>query len=396
MKLNYTIIFLILLTFQLNGQENVFVLIDVSKSGARLYKEIEGENLILDIVSAGYSNSKYPEWKVLDETISDINIKKIIAGNGASLISNNSIVGLIEIGDYNRHLEKKSFSRISSSNSYSDFIKDNYPKDVWKDNNTIIDLPVAWLASFLKSQNLKEYYLFILSDEQQDKGNPGSKIQFSQEDNKLIADYGKGSRKPEKICTLNANLSNAGMFLTIWKIDLSSNPIPPNNNTGIIIPPPETCIIELTSLKGGTSTNPIEVKGKQITISWFCKNAPDGAQYKIRFSPVDNQNQKAQSFTSSGNSYNIANILDGKWRISITPGSDNFVATSANTIINVNTGGNLWFIWLLLIAGFGYGGYWYWKKTQNDKLKKLNSISDTDSFISGSTINTKSENSGYF
>jgi len=53
-------------------------------------------------------------------------------------------------------------------------------------------------------------------------------------------------------------------------------------------------------------------------------------------------------------------------------------------------------LWLLLLAALGGGGYWYWKKTQYDKIKKLNSMSNNDSFSSGSTLNTNSDSSGYF
>ncbi len=398
MKRLLCILLLFLVAFEIYAQENVFVFVDVSISGAKRFKEAAGRNIINDIVLATYTNSKHPEWKLLDNinTITYNNIKQIINGGGNALISNNSVVGIIEIGDYNRHLKNRAFDRISPTNNFDDFLKTNYPGNVWKDQKTIIDLPMAWLASFLKSENISNYYLFVLSDEQTDKGKPGTGIQYTETDKRLIADYGKGSKRPEKICTFNAIENGKDMFLTIWSVDLSGNPITPTTNTGIVIPPSEVYKIELTTFKGGTSPKPIVHNDNKITIGWFCKNAPKNAQYKIRVSPIGISDEKAQTYTATGNSYNVSNLTNGKWKITVSTSSPNFEASSATTTVEINSGGSYWFLWLLLIAALGGGGYWYWKKTQDDKIKKLNSMSHNDSFSNGSTLNTNSDNSEYF
>jgi len=379
MKRLLYILLLFFVAFKISAQENVFILVDVSKSGMKKFKEKAGKNIIQDIVMATYSTSKHPDWKLLDNinTITNINIKQIINSKGSPLVTNNSVVGILEIGDYNRHLNNRAFERISPTKSFEDFYKTNYPINVWKDNNTIIELPMAWLASFLKSENISNYFLFVLSDEQQDKGNPGTGSHYSIEDKRLIADYGKGSKKPEKICTFNAIENGKDMFLTLW----------------IIIPPSEVFKIELTNFKGGTSSKPIIHANNKLTITWSCKNPPKNAQYKISISPKPDPSFKP--ILTTGYGYNL-NLDDGKWRITVSSGSADFNASSATTTIEINSGGSYWFLWLLLIAALGGGGYWYWKKTQDDKIKKLNSMSNNDSFSSGSTLNTNSDNSGYF
>jgi hypothetical protein len=398
MKRLLYILLLFFVAFQISAQENVFILVDVSKSGVKKFKEKAGKNIIQDIVMATYSTSKHPDWKLLDSinTITNINIKQIINSKGSPLVTNNSVVGILEIGDYNRHLNNRAFERISPTKSFEDFYKTNYPINVWKDNNTIIELPMAWLASFLKSENISNYFLFVLSDEQQDKGNPGTGSHYSIEDKRLIADYGKGSKKPEKICTFNAIENGKDMFLTLWSVDLSGNPITPTTNTGIIIPPSEVFKIELTNFKGGTSSKPIIHKENKLTIGWFCKNAPKNAQYKIRISPIGISGEKTQTYKATGNSYSVSNLSNGKWKITVSSDSANFNASSATTTIEINTGGSYWFLWLLLIAGLGFGGYLLKKKIDADKLEKLNSMSNNDSFSSGSTLNTNSDNSEYF
>ena len=396
MKRLLLLLFFIALIFQIKGQNNVFVMVDVSQSGARQFKEKEGQSLIADIILANYTKNNHPDWKVLDDTITDSKIKQILMGKGSSLVANNSVVGVLEIGNYNRHLTHKSFDRLTSNSDFTSFLSRNYPKNVWTDSKTIIELPMAWLAGFLKNENLTEYFVFIISDEQQDKGNPGSLTQYSYEDKKMIADYGKGSKKPEKICTLNASSNGKEMFLTIWKIDLTGNPIKPITNTGIVIPEGESLKIELTTFKDGTIQKPCTVNNNKFTVSWFCKNAPKNMQYKIKLSPNNISGEKPQSYITAGNSYSFQNIADGTWKISIQAASPEFKASSANSTIEVNAGGPTWLYWLLPIAGIIGGGVWWMRKMKNDKIKKLNSFSDNDSFSSGSKINTNSDSSGYF
>lgn len=389
---------LFLVAFRVTAQENVFIFVDVSQSGARTFKESEGRKIVQDIVLASFSKAKYPDWKLFDSisSITNNNIKQILNGSGMPLVMNNSVVGIIEIGNYNRHLSNRVFDRISTTTNFNDFLNKNYPSNVWKDDRTIIDLPMAWLASFLKSEYINNYYLFVLSDEQSDKGNPGTGIKYSNEDKKLIAEYGKGTKKPEKICTFNAVENGKEMYLTIWSVDLSGNPITPTTNTGIVIPSSEIFKIELTSFKGGTINKPIVHKSNKFTISWSCKPTPKNAQYKIRLSPSNVTREKTQTYTTSETSYSFSNISSGKWKILVSAASPDFNASSATTYIEVDPGSQYWFLWILLVIALGGLGYWYWKKRQNDKIKKLNSLSNSDPFSSSSTLNTNSDNSGYF
>ena len=249
MKRLFFIFSLVTLTNFLNAQNNVFVFVDVSKSGAEELKKNDAKSIILDIDMAAFSLSKYPSWKLIDEmnTISEPAIKSILSGSGSPLTSNNSVVGIVEIGEYGRHISSKVFSRISPNQDFKTFMSTSYPVKVYKDNCTLIDLPLAWLASYLKSIPISDYYVFIVSDNKQDTKCQSS---FTSLDYKLIADYGKGTNQLKKIATLQGNAGGQILFITIWKINLANIVIPPNTGTGIIIPPPiidSTITITITS-----------------------------------------------------------------------------------------------------------------------------------------------------
>ena len=126
MKRLYTILSLTICTLSVYAQNNVFVLVDVSKSGAKTLKEKDAKNITEDIVSASFSLNTYHSWKLIDDlnTISDPNLKLIFTGSGSPfpLASNNSVVGLVEIGNYGRNLSNKVFSRLSPSQDFRTFI----------------------------------------------------------------------------------------------------------------------------------------------------------------------------------------------------------------------------------------------------------------------------------
>jgi hypothetical protein len=154
--------------------------------------------------------------------------------------------------------------------------------------------------------------------------------------------------------------------------------------------------IELTSYSGGTPVKPVPVNTNKFTISWSCKNAPGNVQYKIKLSPINIPSEKTQVFTTANYSYNFQNLSDGKWKITIFSNNSDFEATSANTTIEVRTKGSSFALWLLLFVALSVGGYFYWKKLQEDKLKKLNSSSGRDSFTSSTTNNSNTDKTGYF
>lgn len=370
---------LFFVAFQANAQENVFILVDVSKS-VKQNELLNAKQLVKDILTGNPINSNV--------FITDGNAQPTLLRAGSKIM-------IMPLGE--RTTVMNYIPNIVDVNNQAEilsFIEQNFPITP-RDNWTYISLAKARMAEIAKKKNINNYKLIFVSDNISD--DFGGRPNYSAYEQQLVDGYNTQSNPVREEPGIRIKLISKNAFsVFIQKIDVSGY-TPPNivgsQSIDSISAPLK---IELTTFKGGTSSKPIVHKENKITIGWFCKNAPKNAQYKIRVSPIGISGEKTQTFTATGNSYNVSNLSNGKWKITVSLDSTNFNASSATTTIVINSGGSYWFLWLLLIAALGGGGYWYWKKTQDDKIKKLNSMSNNDSFSSGSTLNTNSDNSGYF
>jgi hypothetical protein len=398
MKRLLYILVLFFVAFQANAQENVFILVDVSKS-VKQTELLNAKKLVNDVLTGSYNGSSYFSTNRPTPTFN---------------FTSGSLIAIMHFGDKNTFTSSNAIlHKINNINEVSNLISSEFrtnPTDDW----TYLELATAQCANFaMKGNGITKYTLVIVSDNTSDH-LPNGKSGYNSTEQDLVnllptisntsagTNYIYNYRKAFTVLFQKINLSGSAF------VDSDGDGVPdhidkcPDTPTGTKVnfdgcPDDEGHLkIELTNFKGGTSSKPIIHKDNKLTISWFCKNAPKNAQYKIRVSPINITGEKTQTYTATGNSYNLSNLSNGKWKITVSSASPNFDVSSATTTIEVNTGGSYWFLWLLLIAALGGGGYWYWKKTQDDKIKKLNSMSNNDSFSNGSTLNTNSDNSGYF
>ncbi len=388
---------LFFVAFQANAQENVFILVDVSKS---VYQSelTNAKKLVSDVLTGQYSSSS------------------VFSTNGTTPSFNFSSGGyfaILHFGDKGTVTNSNpTVHKVNNSNEVLSIINNEFRTNP-TDNLTYLTLAKAKCADIALKNNIKEYSLILISDNISDDFG-GSITNYSSDEQSSVNRYNTlANIFPISQFVLN-NRNAFTVLLQRIKLDKITSDSDgdgvddiidncPNTPKGVKVNQfgcpdtiPEQLKIELTTFKGGTSSKPIVHKENKITIGWFCKNAPKNAQYKIRVSPIGISGEKMKTFTATGNSYNVSNLSNGKWKITVSSDSANFNASSATTTIEINTGGSYWFLWLLLLAALGGGGYWYWKKTQYDKIKKLNSMSNNDSFSSGSTLNTNSDSSGYF
>ncbi len=379
MKRLLYLLLLFFVAFQANAQENVFILVDVSKS-VKQNELLNAKQLVKDILTGNPINSSV--------FITDGNVQPTLLRAGSKIM-------IMPLGE--RTTVMNYIPNIVDVNNQAEiisFIEQNFPITP-RDNWTYISLAKARMAEIAKKKNINNYKLIFVSDNISD--DFGGRPNYSAYEQQLVDGYNTQSNPVREEPGIRIKLiSNNAFSVFIQKIDVSGYTPPNIGGSQSIDSISAPLKIELTTFKGGTSSKPIVHKENKITIGWFCKNAPKNAQYKIRVIPIGISGEKTQTFTATGNSYNVSNLSNGKWKITVSLDSTNFNASSATTTIVINSGGSYWFLWLLLIAALGGGGYWYWKKTQDDKIKKLNSMSNNDSFSSGSTLNTNSDNSGYF
>ncbi len=397
MKRLLYLLLLFFVAFQASAQENVFILVDVSKS---VYQSelTNAKKLVSDVLTGQYSSSSFFS----------------ITGTTPSFnFSSGGYLAILHFGDKGTVTNSNpTVHKVNNSNEVLSIINNEFRTNP-TDNRTYLTLAKAKCADIALKNNIKEYSLILISDNISDDFG-GSFTYYSSDEQSSVNRYNiLANIFPISQFVLN-NRNVFTVLLQRIKLDKITSDSDgdgvddiidncPNTPKGVKVNQfgcpdtiPEQFKIELTTFKGGTSSNPIVHKENKITIGWFCKNAPKNAQYKIRVSPINISGEKMKTFTATGNSYNVSNLSNGKWKITVSSDSANFNASSATTTIEINTGGSYWFLWLLLLAALGGGGYWYWKKTQDDKMTELNSMSNNDSFSSGSTLNTNSDNSGYF
>lgn len=391
------LILLIFVAFKVNAQENVFILVDVSKS---VYQNelTNAKKLVSDVLTGQYSNSSY------------------FSPNGSTPAFNFSSGGyfsILHFGDKSTVTNSNpTVHRVNNSNEALSIINNEFRTNP-TDQKTYLTLAIAKIADIALANNVKEYIIILISDNVSDDFG-GSITNYSSVEQASVNKYSTiANIFPISQFELNNRKAFTVKFQKIKLDKITSDSDGdgvddiidncPNTPKGVKVNQfgcpdtiPEQLKIELTTFKGGSSSKPIIHNDNKLTISWFCKNAPKNAQYKIRVSPINITGEKTQTYTATGNSYNLSNLSNGKWKITVLSASPNFDAMLKTTFIEVNTGSSYWFLWLLLIVALCGAGYWYWKKTQDDKIKKLNSMSNNDSFSSGSTLNTNSDNSGYF
>jgi len=376
---------LIFAAYEINAQENVFILVDVSKS----VKQSELNNskqLLIDLCNG--SSIDLTKWRIVGGSLSHY-----------SLLRRGGRLMIMPFGNSSTIMSyTPNIKQVNNSQEAINIINTTFNFNP-TDNSTYLALAKAKCAVIAKDNGIDKYQLIIVSDNvNDDYGGPNSKPNYSPYEQSLIDEFGT-QNNPVNITgsaiTIKSNF-NSLFSVSVGTIYDVTGYTPPKiggsqSNDSISAP----LKIELTTFKGGTSSRPIVHKENKITVGWFCKNAPKNAQYKIRVSPIGISGEKTQTYTVSGNSYNVTKLSNGKWMITVSSGDTNFKAKGDTTYIKIKSGcSNCW--WWLLLIPLAIFSYWYWKKIQDDKIKKLNSMSNNDSFSSGSTLNTNSDNSGYF
>lgn len=399
MKKIISLIFILILSIQIKAQDNVFVLVDVSKSVTQ-QELTNAKQLVKQVLSGNYSSSS---------TFSNNGqVPNYNFSSGSHLL-------IMHFGDKGTTMNSNPQVNSITNHSQIEAMIDQYFRTNPTDNRTYLTLAKAKCADEAYQRSIKEYTIVLVSDNVSDDFG-GSITGYSIEEQKLVNRLNTITNTfAGSLFTYNYRSAFTVLFQKInltgygGSSDSDADGVPdlidncPDTPKGLQVNQygcpdtiPSSLKIELTSFNGGTSKKPFLIKDNKFTISWFCKNAPKDVQYKIRLSPVKNSGEKTQILSSAGNSYNVQNISDGIWKITVSSGTPNFNASSASTTVEVNSNGSAWFLWLLLLFLLFGGGYWYWKKMQRDKLQKLNSTSNKDNFSSGSTLNTNSDNSGYF
>lgn len=394
-------LFLILLVFAFaysNAQKTFIILNDVS--GSLQPKEMEDlKQATIDLLMGNQINQS---------------LFKALSGSGSFKVNPGDKIMVMPFGD---KLTVMSYTPelkvIANQNDVDLYIKSKF-RTKPTDSRTYLNLAISRCAMIAHQNSIMEYTLIIASDNINDDFG-GSKTGYTPDEQDIVNLYStiatispasKFVYNTRKAVTLSVNPINLKGYGGVSDQDGDSIPdtldncpnTPPGTKVDQFGCPdtiPDILKITLSSYGSGTTQKPISCKENNLTITWSCPNAPKNAKYKIRLSPVNNPGAKPKPpIEVVGNSYNIQNLEDGKWKITVS--ASNFQSSSDNTVIEVNSGGSLGFLWVLIIIIAGAAGYWYWSKKRKEKEERKDTFGSDDGFGSGTKIHSNPDDSGYF
>ncbi len=347
-----------LLGFNLKAQENVFIVVDVSKS-VKQSELLSAKSLVNDLLTGNE----------IDNTLFyvDGNISRNALLPGSRIM-------IMPFGDKSTIMNYvPNIDIVHNPSEINSFIDQNFPI-IPKDNWTYISLAKARVAEIANKKKIDDYTLIFISDNISD--DFGGKPDYSVYEQALVDNYNTQNNPVIEKPGVRIKLKSNNTFsVFIQQIDVSGYNPPSIGNEQSIDSISIPLKIEFTTFKGGTVSKPILSKEKEITISWICRNAPKNAKYIVKVRPIKISGQKPRSYTVVGNSYKIDDLANGKWKIVVSSDRSSFKASSATTTIEVKVGNSLWVLWLLLIPVIGYLVYLFWKKKRNQKLQKSDTIS---------------------
>jgi hypothetical protein len=367
--------------FTIQAQNNVFVLVDVSRSVSQNQLD-DAKQALNEVLNGDQLTSAF----VAQGSPQDLINFKLAIGDKLALSKFGNISTTLAINP--------SPTQIQNLNTDINQVLNGM---TWRpsDNQTYITLSKAKIAEYAKKNGIRSYKLFIISDEVNDDYGPNGQPNYPNDYTRnLVEGYNTTTNTVIEASSTKIKFLNTSPFTLTFipNVDVSgysvpgSSTLPPTTSTNT----PSSLKIELTSFKGGTITKPIEVKTDKITISWSCEGAPSGAQYKVRLSPINIPEAKKEVHTTTGPSSNFSNLADGKYQITVSSAQPNLNAASYSTYIEVKTKSlleeNLWLLLLLVAAG---GGYWYWNIKRNEKIETTQNANDV--FSSDSNDNSSSE-----
>lgn len=383
MKQLYTIISLIICTLSVYAQNNVFVLVDVSKS----------------VTQTDLNNAKQALTEVL--TGSQLTMAFVSQGSQADLVNfkmaNGDKLAVSKFGSLNTTLAINPSP--STMQNVSADVNQVLNASSWTptDGQTYITLAKAKIAEYAKNHNITKYKLYIISDNVSDDYGQNGKPNYPDDYTRNLAEGYNTSTNPVSEGGYTKLKFTANSLFTLSfspSVDVSKYTLPGGTPPAIVDTIDATAIITITSPPEAKKGKEYEVKTESVNINWNCPTCPQGTKYTVLVSQYDGGKFREQRKCDLPTT--TFKLPNGKFRITVS--TSNTTASSDYTCISVSTGGYGWLIFLLiLLSGIGIG-YYFWNKKRQEKIDVFatNKADDIFSKGTGGTTSSNSSNSDYF
>lgn len=384
MKRLYTILSLLIFTFSVSAQNNVFVLVDVS----------------LSVSQTDLTNAK----QALNEILTGVTPTKafIAQGNAADLPNFKLAVG-----------DKLSVSKFGSLNTtlaispnpatiqnLSADVNQVLNASVWTpvDGQTYLTLAKAKIAEYAKNHNISKYKLYIISDNINDNYGKGGKPNYPDEYTRNLAEGYNTSNNPVSEGGYTKLKFSANSLFTLSlspNVDVSKYNIPGANTQPTTSDTNSTpASITLTSFANGKKDKPVPTGSNSFTVSWTC-NCPLNTKYNVMLTEIGGSKYRDLSKKSiPANTVKFTDVPSGQFRITVSAMNVN----SATTYVETPSSSYGWLIFLLILIVAGAVGYYFWNKRRQEKIDVFasNKADDIFSKNTGSSTTGNSSNSDYF
>lgn len=345
----------------IGAQENVFVLVDVSKSIGS--SELNDAKQALTEVLTGTQLSKAFLYEGRQQDLANFKINQndklaisVFGSLRTSLLIDPNLVPVQNVGiDINKILNSVSWT----------------PTDM----RTYIMLAKAKIAEYAKNHGISSYRLYLVSDNITDDYGPNGRPNYTDDyTRKLVDGYNSSTNQVTEAgyTKLKFNPNSDFMLSFSPKVDVSAYSLPPKPNVPTPIPPVDTvAIIKIVSPITGKKNKEVELNKEIVTVNWTCTNCPEGIRYTVSISGYDGNKYKDTRKNLAANTVTFNNLSDGKYRITVS--ASNYSANLDTTYVNVSTGGFVWIIIVLLILAAGISGYYFWNKNRMSKTENSSS-----------------------
>ncbi len=378
MKQLLIIFCLIIFIIKIYGQNNIFVLVDNSKSIKQ--NELNDAKQALYEVLTGIPLSKAKFFNGNQQGLSNF---KMVPGDKLSISEFGSLQSALAISP-NPILIQNANADISQVINSIDWQV--------KSLQTYLTLAKAKIAEYAKKHQISKYKLYIISDNVQDDYGPGGKPDYPDTYSKNLAlGYNTPNGVDEGVATIKLEFAPNTLFMISLFPNLNvSNYLPPNPQGVDTISPTPT--ITFISFANGTKDNPKPTKLNSFPISWNC-NCPSNTRFNI--SLIEYDGGKFRDLSNKNlmtNSVFFSDVPSGKFKVQVSAQN----ANSAVTYIETPSSNLGWIIFIIMMVIAGGIGYYFWNKKRQQKLNKFNVNQADDIFSSKGSTSNNSSNSGYF
>lgn len=385
MKRLYTILSLFFCTISVYAQNNVFVLVDVSKS----------------ITQADINNGKQALTEVL--TGSALSKAFVSQGNPADLVNFKLAQGdklsISKFGGLQTTLAiNPTQTQIQNVGADVSQVLNSIPLTP-TDNQTYLTLAKAKIAEYAKNHNITKYKLYVISDGVNDDYGQNGKPNYPDDYTRNLAEsYNTTANPVNEQASTRIKFSNTSTYAITFipSVDISKYTLPGGTPPAIVDTTTANVVITIVSPPKAKKGKEHEVNSETVNINWNCTNCPAGIKYTVTVAQYDDGKFREVKKDLVANTASFK-LPDGKFRVSVS--ASNYAnATSDTTYISVSTGSYGWIIFLLILIAAAGTGYYFWNKKRQEKIDVFaaNKADDIFSKSSGGTTSNNSSNSDYF